>query len=80
METSLTQRQRNAESREKLKRLFSTNPEVRAEAIEILKDCWDYDSPSFRIEELASFSSDNCMVMAARRDGQKELINWLLKL
>jgi len=66
--------------RKKAKGLFSEIPEVRADAIDALKDSWCFDEPCFDIGELASHPSENCAIMAARRDAHKEIITWLTKL
>lgn len=66
--------------RKKAKGLFSDIPEVREDAIDAIKESWAFDEPSFRVEELASHSSENCSIMAARRDAHKEIITWLTKL
>jgi len=79
-EPTITAAQAAARQRERIRRLFSTNAEVRADAVEALKDAWAFDEPSFRVDELATHSSEVCSLMAARRDGQKELLTWLLKL
>jgi len=76
----LTAKQLAARERERIRRLFSQNPEVRADAVEALKDAWAYDEPSFRMDELASQPAQNCVIAAARRDGQKELLTWLLNI
>ena len=66
--------------RKKAKGLFSEIPEVRADAIDALKESWAFDEPSFNLGELATFPPENCNIMAARRDGYKEIITWLTKL
>ena len=65
---------------ERLRRLFSTNKTVREDAQEALKDSWAYELPSFRVEELSEFPADNCTTLAAQRDGNKEVVTWLLQL
>lgn len=76
----MTEKEQNAKMRERVRRLFSTDPTVRADAQEALKDSWAFDEPSFMVEELASHPAENCSLMAARRDGQKEVLTWLMKL
>lgn len=66
--------------RKKVKGLFSEIPEVRADAIDNIKEAWCFDEPSFDIAELAAHPSENCAIMAARRDAHKEIITWLTKL
>jgi|SaaInlStandDraft_1057018.scaffolds.fasta_scaffold257237_2 hypothetical protein len=66
--------------RTKAKGLFSDIPEVKADAVDALKESWGFDEPSFRVEELAAHPSQNCAIMAARRDGHKEILSWLTKL
>jgi len=68
-----------AKLRQRIRRLFNSQPEIRADAQEALRTAWEYDEPSFRVEELASHPADNCNIMAARRDGQKEVLAWLMK-
>ena len=80
MSNQITEKQAAARQRERISRLFSTNTEVRADAVDALKEAWAYDQPSFLVEELANNPAENCSLMAARRDGQKELITWLLKV
>ena len=80
IEQEQLQRQQEIKIREKIRMLFSAHPEVRLDAQEALKAAWSYDQPSFRMEELAAMPADNCTIAAARRDGAKEVIDWLLKL
>lgn len=68
-----------AAARQKIRRLFSEHPEVRAEAVELLKECWNVDGPVFDLDEMRE-CPDTCSLMAAKRDGHKEVIQWLLKL
>jgi hypothetical protein len=74
------ERQNQRAKRERVRRLFSTVVEIRHDAVEVLKETWDYNKPSFRVEELANFPHANCCIMAARRDAQKEIIDWLLAI
>lgn len=76
----MTEAEQNVKMRERVRRLFNTDPIVRADAQDALKDSWAFDAPSFQIEELASHPAENCSLMAARRDGQKEVLTWLMKL
>lgn len=73
------EKRRAADFRARIMRIFSPDETVRADALDALKDAWEADQPSFRTEELASASADNCTIMAAKRDGQKEVIDWLAK-
>lgn len=75
-----SERQQMHRLRERIHRLFTTTPEIRYDAQEALKEAWSYDEPSFRMDELATMPAHNCTIAAARRDGQKELIDWLLKI
>lgn len=69
-----------ARLRDRVKRLFNPVPEIRDDAREALKESWLFDEPSFRIDELAHMPAENCTLAAARRDGQREVLNWLMKL
>lgn len=71
---------RDSERRVAIKNLFSSVREEREEAIRELKEAWAYDDPCFNEDELATCSYENCTIMASRRDGQREVINWLTKL
>lgn len=79
-ESAATERRNKALYAERLRRLFSTNKTVRDDAQEALKESWGYDLPSLRIEELSEFSAENCNLLSAKRDGQKEIVTWLLAL
>lgn len=73
-------REANAKLKERLLRLFSTNQVVREDAQQALRESWCHDLPSFRPEELADFPANNCSLLAAQRDGNKEVVNWLIGL
>jgi hypothetical protein len=75
----MTEQEAKARLRERIRRLFNTDPVVKQDAQEALRTAWGYDDPSFRVEELAAHPSENCAIMAARRDGQKEVLAWLMK-
>lgn len=75
-----SQKQQNAALRSRIRRIFSENPEVKADAVEALRDAWGCDLPSFQMEELAIMPAENCTLAAARRDGIKELVDWLAKI
>lgn len=77
---TLTPAQVKNRDRSKIRGLFSENPAIRADAVEAMKKAWAFDAPSFDIAELATQPADNCTIMAARRDGQKEVLTWLMKL
>jgi hypothetical protein len=66
--------------RKKARGLFSSIAEVRADAIDALKESWAFDEPSFNPGELATFPPENCNIMAAKRDAYKEVVTWLTKL
>jgi hypothetical protein len=76
------ERMARARAREiaRLRRLFSTDPTVRADAQEALKEAWGYDLPSLRLEELQECPAENCNLMSAKRDGNKEIVTWLLRI
>ena len=76
----IDERRRNADLRQRIRRIFSENKEVRDDAIDALKDAWDYELPSFRMEELATMPTEACTIVAAGRDRVKELIDWLIKI
>lgn len=73
-------RAQHAKAREKIKRLFSTNPEVRADAVNELKKAWNYESPAFDLEEIAQHGPQAASLTAMRRDTIKEVIDWFIKL
>lgn len=78
--TPADQKRRDADLRTRVKRIFSKEPTVRADAIEALKECWAYDEPSFRADELNACDPQAATLMAAKRDGQKEIITWLSRI
>ena len=78
--SALEIRQYNAAQREKLRRMFSSDPVVKLEAEQILKAAWGYTDPSFDMGELATMPTEACTIMAAKRDAYKEVVDWLLKV
>ena len=76
----LAQKRADANLRGRIKRLFSENPEVRLDAQEALKEAWNFDEPSFNMEELATMDPQSSTLAAMRRDAAKEVITWLIKL
>jgi hypothetical protein len=76
----LVQRRANAKLRERTKRIFSTDPVVRADAHEALKEAWHFDQPSFDLDELAAVNIQAAVLAAMRRDTIKEVITWITKL
>lgn len=75
----LAQKRLDAANRQRIKKLFSGVPEARVDAIDALKDAWGFGLPSFDPAELA-LNPQAATLMAARRDGIKELITWLSKV
>jgi len=73
------QKRKNADFRARIMRIFSPDPVVREDALLALREAWEADQPSFRAEELASNPADNCVIMAATRDGHKQVVDWLAK-
>ena len=76
----INKQRRDAERRVLIKNLFSPEKEMRDMARQELKDAWAHDEPSFREVELETLPAENASLMAAKRDGRKEVIDWLLKL
>ncbi len=85
------ERQKNATSAEmqarqdtrrhaQIRQLFSGDETARALAILSLKEAWGHDNPAFNEDELANFHPQAATTMAAKRDGWKEVINWLIQL
>lgn len=79
-EDELARKRADADLRERIKKLFSTDPLVRADAHEALKEAWNFDKPSFNMDELATMDPQASALAAMRRDTYKELITWLTKL
>lgn len=65
---------------ERVRRVFSQNRVVREDAFEALQEAWGTDQASFKMEELAAMPAENCTIAAARRDGQKEVVAWIIAL
>lgn len=76
----LAQRRADAALRARIKKLFSEVPTVREDAVEALKEAWDFDKPSFDMGELATMDPQAATLAAMRRDAAKEVITWLSKL
>jgi glucose dehydrogenase len=76
----LAQKRKDADRRDRIKRLFSDIPEVRADAIDALKEAWDFDTPCFNLEELANCNPQAATLTAMRRDTIKEVITWITKI
>lgn len=69
----------DAQRRAHIRQLFSGDETARAIAIQELKAAWGHDEPSFDVEELSNHPQ-SAAIMAAKRDGWKEVVNWLIKL
>ena len=67
----------NARRRERIKHIFSHEATIRADAVIALKEAWEFDAPSFRLEELATMDTQAATLAAMRRDSIKEVITWL---
>lgn len=76
----VTALQADATRRDRIKKLFSNVPEVRADAVDALKEAWAYDQPAFNLEEISQFGPEAASLAAMRRDATREFIDWLLKL
>ena len=76
----LAQKRADANLRERIKGLFSGVPQKREDAIEALKEAWNFDDPSFDLEELATMDPQAVALSAMRRDTYKEIITWLSKI
>tara|TARA_R110000796_G_scaffold251769_1_gene383937 strand:- start:4013 stop:4270 length:258 start_codon:yes stop_codon:yes gene_type:complete len=70
----------NARRRERIKHLFSHEATIREDAVAALKEAWEFDIPSFRLDELASMPTQAANLAAMRRDSIKEVITWLAKV
>ncbi len=70
----------DADLRRRVKTLFSDNEVVRADAQEALKEAWNFDEPSFNLDELASMDTQAATLAAMRRDTIKEVITWITKI
>lgn len=73
-------RRQDTKTLERLRRLFSTNELVRTDAQSALKESWCFEEPSFRVDELANHPAENCTILAAIRDGNKEVVEWMIRL
>jgi hypothetical protein len=76
----LAQRRADSNLRTRIHRLFSENPEIREDAQEALKEAWNFDEPSFNMDELATMDPQAATLAAMRRDAVKEIITWLTKI
>jgi hypothetical protein len=76
----LARKRADADLRERIPRIFSSDPTVREDAHKALKEAWNFDEPSFNLGELATMDSQSAALAAMRRDSYKELITWLTKL
>lgn len=79
-DAAANERQQRAHFAARIRRIFSTDKRVREDAQEALKESWGYDLPSLRIEELSDFPAENCNLLSAKRDGNKEIVTWLIAL
>jgi hypothetical protein len=70
----------DANLRERIRRLFSQDTGVRADAVDALKEAWDFDDPSFNMGELATMDYHASTLAAMRRDSIKEVITWLTRI
>jgi hypothetical protein len=76
----LAARRRDKALRERIKFLFADTTLVKEDAAKALKEAWDYDAPSFDLEELATMNPQAATLAAMRRDTVKEVINWLTRI
>lgn len=76
----LSAKRAESQMREKIKGLFSQIPEVRADAIDALKQAWNYDAASFDLSEIAEHGPQAASLSAMRRDTYREVITWLINL
>ena len=76
----LERKRADANLRQRIRKLFSENQTVREDAIEALKEAWNFDDPSFDLGELATMDPQAVALSAMRRDTYKELITWLTKI
>jgi len=75
----LDRKRRDAGLRQRIKMLFAENETVRDDAQKALKEAWNFDDPSFNLEEIA-IDPQAGSLSAMRRDGIKEVITWLTKI
>ena len=76
----LAARRRDTALRERIKFLFADTTLVKEDAQKALKEAWDYDAPSFDLDELATMNPQAATLAAMRRDTVKEVINWLTRI
>lgn len=76
----LSARRADAQRRDRIKRLFSSIPEVREDAIDALKEAWAYDTPAFDLTEIAEHGPEAASLAAMRRDAAREFIDWITKI
>ena len=76
----LAKRRADAALRDRIKLLFADNAIVREDAQDALKQAWDYNSPCFSLDELATMNPQAAALAAMRRDTVKEVINWLTRI
>ena len=70
----------DANLRERIRRLFSQDTGVRADAVDALKEAWNFDDSCFDMSELATMNYHASTLAAMRRDSIKEVITWLSKI
>ena len=77
---NLEQKRANEQKRVLIRNLFSPDQDMREQARDELKKAWNVDQPSFRVDELAAHPAENASLMAAIREGNREVIEWILGL
>lgn len=70
----------DAQRRVLIRNLFHEDEELREEARREFKKAWEYDQPSFKVAELSSHSAETASLMAAMREGSREVVAWILSL
>ena len=76
----LVAKRAEAQIRKNIRGLFSPITEVKADAVDALKEAWSFDEPSFDLGELATMDPQSAALAAMRRDSYKEIITWLIKI
>jgi hypothetical protein len=76
----MARKRADADLRERIPRIFSSDPTIREDAHKALKEAWNFDEPSFNMCELATMDPQAATLAAMRRDAAKEIITWLTKI